>query len=164
MSSSEKPAEAATAEKPAEPPVAGAEFSVDHDDHGTSAEFEGTPEGQNQALDRDDQGVAVEIKSRFPHEVVDDGVVIFPDEEASLTKGGIFLPDLAKKRLQSGRVLALGPGKMHENGFLQKPSYKVGQRVLFGKYAGEQIELTYQGRKVLLMRQHNVRLVFGAEG
>jgi len=148
-------------DKPAEAPVAGAEFEPGRDEHATSAEFEGSAEGRNEAIDQHDQGVAVEIKSGFGHQVTDDGVVILPDEAEGKTPGGLIIPDAAKKRIQTGVVLALGPGKTHENGFVKKPSCKVGQRVLYGRYAGEQIELKHRGRDVILMRQHDIRLVMG---
>lgn len=143
----------------AEPPVGGAEFATEA---GPNPDFEGSHEGANDQIDRDDQGAAVEIKTAFPHAVTGDGCVVLPDEAESVTKVGLIIPDVAKKRIQTGRVLALGPGKMHPNGYLEKPAFKAGSRVLFGKYAGEQLSLTYNGREVLLMRQHDVRLVLGS--
>lgn len=145
-----------------EPPVAGGEFSSHADDHGTSAEFQGSPEGGNDLLDRDDQAVAVEILSAFPHKVMDDGVVVLPDEAESQTKGGLIIPDVAKKRIQTGRVLAMGPGKVLQDGTYPKPQFKVGSKVLYGRYAGEQVDLKHAGRDIVLMRHHDVRLVLGS--
>lgn len=147
----------ADAKQKAEPPVAGSEFRTDA---GPSEDFETTPEGSNEQIDRDDQGAAVEIKSNpFPHEVTDDGVVVLPDEAATKTPGGLIIPNVAQKRIFTGRVLAVGPGKTYESGFLKKPTFKAGARVLYGRYAGEQLDLKFQGRDVILMRIHDVRLV-----
>ena len=107
------------------------------------------------------QEAAVEVGA-FLHRVTQDGVVVLPDEAADKTKGGILIPDVAKKRLQIGTVLAVGPGKMTDGVFV-KPECKEGDRITYGRYAGEEIVLKHDGREVLLLRDHDVRIIL-AEG
>ena len=61
-----------------------------------------------------------------------DRVVIKPLEAEEKTKGGIVLPDTAKEKPQEGKVVAVGKGKVLENGHIQTPELKVGDRVLYG--------------------------------
>jgi len=69
-----------------------------------------------------------------------DRVVIKQIESAEITKGGIVLPDTAKEKPQEGEVLAVGPGKILDNGQRAPMEVKVGDRVLFAKYAGSEIK------------------------
>ncbi|MCX7704247.1 MAG: co-chaperone GroES [Planctomycetota bacterium] len=72
---------------------------------------------------------------------LDDYVVIKVMEEEERTEGGIVLPDTAKEKPQKGKVVAVGPGKLLKNGERAKMSVKVGDVVLFGKYAGSEVRL-----------------------
>ncbi|MFH1413802.1 MAG: co-chaperone GroES, partial [Candidatus Omnitrophota bacterium] len=63
-----------------------------------------------------------------------DRVVVKALEAESKTKGGIVLPDTVKEKPQEGKVVAVGKGKVLENGSLQAPEVKVGDKVLYGKY------------------------------
>jgi chaperonin GroES len=70
------------------------------------------------------------------------------------TKSGIVLPDTAKEKPQEGEVLAVGPGKVMDNGKRVVPEIKVGQRVLFAKYAGTEVKM--EGEEYLILRESDV--------
>ncbi len=70
------------------------------------------------------------------------------------TKSGIVLPDTAKEKPQEGEVLAVGPGKVLDNGKRVTPEIKVGQRVLFAKYAGTEVKM--EGEEYLILRESDV--------
>ncbi|MBM3249551.1 MAG: co-chaperone GroES [Candidatus Omnitrophica bacterium] len=84
-----------------------------------------------------------------------DRVVIKPLEAESKTKGGIVLPDTAKEKPQEGKVVAVGKGKVLENGTVQAPEVKAGDKVLYGKYSGNEIT-TAEGEELLIMREEDV--------
>lgn len=70
------------------------------------------------------------------------------------TKSGIFLPDTAKEKPQEGEVLAVGPGKIMDNGKRVVPEIQAGQRVLFAKYAGTEIK--QDGEEYLILRESDI--------
>ncbi len=74
-----------------------------------------------------------------------------PEEK---TSGGIILPDNAQERPQRGRVLAVGKGKVREDGTVNPLEVKVGDQVLFGKYSGT--EVNEEGTALLIMREEDV--------
>ena len=84
-----------------------------------------------------------------------DRVVIKPLEVESKTKGGIVLPDTAKEKPQEGKVVAVGKGKVLDNGTVQAPEVKVGDKVLYGKYSGNEIT-TKEGEELLIMREEDI--------
>jgi chaperonin GroES len=84
-----------------------------------------------------------------------DRVVIKPLEAEAKTRGGIVLPDTAKEKPQEGKVVAVGKGKVLENGTLQQPEVKVGDKVLYGKYSGNEIT-TKEGEELLIMREEDI--------
>jgi chaperonin GroES len=84
-----------------------------------------------------------------------DRVVIKPLEAESKTKGGIVLPDTAKEKPQEGKVVAVGKGKVLENGTVQPPEVKVGDKVLYGKYSGNEIT-TKEGEELLIMKEEDI--------
>ncbi|OGX19411.1 MAG: co-chaperone GroES [Omnitrophica WOR_2 bacterium RBG_13_44_8b] len=84
-----------------------------------------------------------------------DRVVVKPLEAESKTKGGIVLPDTAKEKPQEGKVVAVGKGKVLENGSVQAPEVKVGDKVLYGKYSGNEIT-TKDGDELLIMREDDI--------
>ena len=84
-----------------------------------------------------------------------DRVVIKPLEAESKTKGGIVLPDTAKEKPQEGKVVAVGKGKVLDNGTVQAPEVKVGDKVLYGKYSGNEIT-TKEGEELLIMREEDI--------
>jgi chaperonin GroES len=83
-----------------------------------------------------------------------DRVVVKALSGESTTKSGIVLPDTAKEKPQEGEVLAVGPGKVLDNGKRVASELKVGQRVLFAKYAGTEIKI--DGAEYLILRESDV--------
>jgi chaperonin GroES len=84
-----------------------------------------------------------------------DRVVIKPLEAEGKTKGGIVLPDTAKEKPQEGKVVAVGKGKVLENGSVHPLEVKVGDKVLYGKYSGNEIT-TKDGEELLIMREEDI--------
>lgn len=82
---------------------------------------------------------------------LEDRVVVKPIEAESKTASGIFLPESAKEKPVRGKVVAIGPGKRLENGKRAEMSVKVGSVVVYGRYAGSEIEL--KGEKHLIMKE-----------
>ena len=76
-------------------------------------------------------------------------------------KGGIIIPDTAKEKPQEGEVLAVGNGKLLEDGTKVPLDVKVGDRILFGKYTGTDIKI--EGEDVLILREEDVLAVFTAK-
>jgi chaperonin GroES len=83
-----------------------------------------------------------------------DRVIVQRIEEEEKTKGGIIIPDTAKEKPQEGKVIAVGPGKILENGTKINLDVKVGDRILFGKYAGTEIKI--EGDEYLMMREDDI--------
>ncbi len=81
-----------------------------------------------------------------------DRVVVKPAPAEEKTKGGIIIPDTAKEKPQRGEVISVGPGKKDE-----KMTVKKGDIVLYGKYAGQ--ELQYEGVDYLIMREEDILVV-----
>jgi len=84
-----------------------------------------------------------------------DRIIVKPLEPREKTKGGIVLPDTAKEKPQEGEVLAVGKGKVLDNGNVQALELKVGNKVLYGKYSGTEIT-TSDGEELLIMREEDV--------
>ncbi len=80
-------------------------------------------------------------------------------EEKETVKGGIIIPDTAKEKPQEGEVLAVGNGKVLENGTKVALDVKVGDKILFGKYSGTDIKI--DGEEVLILREDEVLAVIG---
>jgi chaperonin GroES len=87
-----------------------------------------------------------------------DRVVVKPLEAENKTKGGIVLPDTAKEKPQEGKVVAVGKGRTLDNGTVQAPEVKVGDKVLYGKYSGNEIT-TKDGEELLIMREEDILAV-----
>jgi len=87
----------------------------------------------------------------MPVKPLEDRVLVKPIEQDAKTESGIYLPETAKERPMKGEVVAVGPGKRLDNGTLARPSVKSGDTVVFGKYAGSEIEI--KGVKHLIMRE-----------
>ncbi|MDD5097150.1 MAG: co-chaperone GroES [Candidatus Omnitrophica bacterium] len=84
-----------------------------------------------------------------------DRIVVKPLEAENKSKGGIVLPDTAKEKPQEAKVVAVGKGKMLENGTVQAPEVKVGDKVLYGKYSGNEIT-TKEGEELLILREEDI--------
>jgi chaperonin GroES len=80
--------------------------------------------------------------------------VIKPSPAEEKTKGGIILPDTAKEKPVVGEVVAVGPGKVSDDGKKVAPEVKVGDKVLYGKYSGT--EVTVEGEEYLIMREADI--------
>jgi chaperonin GroES len=80
---------------------------------------------------------------------LDDRVVVEPTEAEEKTAGGILLPDTAKQKPQQGKIVAVGPGKMSDEGNLIALAVKVGDIVLYGKYSGSDVEVNGKELKIL---------------
>ena len=89
-----------------------------------------------------------------------DRVVIKRYEEDKITPGGIVIPDSAAEKPVKGEVVAAGKGKILDNGGLCPLEVKVGDKVLFGKYAGNEIKIGDE--KLLVMRESDIMAVFEA--
>ena len=83
-----------------------------------------------------------------------DRIVVSRVPEEEKTKGGIIIPDTAKEKPVEGKVLAVGNGRILEDGTVRKLDIKVGDRVLFNKYGGT--EITLNGEQLLIMREDDV--------
>ncbi len=83
-----------------------------------------------------------------------DRVVVLRIEEEQQTSGGIIIPDTAKEKPQHGKVIAVGPGKVDESGKNIPMGVKKNDRVLFGKYAGNEIKV--DGVEYLIMREDDI--------
>ena len=81
------------------------------------------------------------VKSITHIKPMSDRVLVRPTEQEETTKGGIFLPDTAQERPQEGEVLAVGPGRYLQNGTRLEIELKVGDKVIYSKYAGTEIKV-----------------------
>ena len=88
-----------------------------------------------------------------------DRVVVKPLEEAEQMRGGLYIPDTAKEKPQQGEGVAVGPGKVGDDGKRVDPELKVGDRVLYGKYSGT--EVTLDDSQYLILRESDVLAVIG---
>ena len=83
-----------------------------------------------------------------------DRILVRRVEESEVTRGGILIPDTAKDKPQEGEVIAVGKGKVNEEGKVFPLAVKEGDRILFGKYAGTEIKL--DGEEFAIMREEEV--------
>ena len=86
-----------------------------------------------------------------------DRVLIKRVEEEQKTKGGIIIPDTAKEKPAEGKVIAVGNGRVLEDGKIRPLDVKAGDRVLFGKYSGTEVKV--DGDELLVMREEDVMAV-----
>jgi chaperonin GroES len=92
---------------------------------------------------------------------VGDRIVVKPSGKEEVTRSGIVIPDTAKEKPQEGEVLAVGPGKVLDNGTRAPMEVKVGDKVLFAKYGGT--EFKQDGEDLLVLRESDVLAVLGKE-
>ncbi|MBM4277782.1 MAG: co-chaperone GroES [Deltaproteobacteria bacterium] len=83
-----------------------------------------------------------------------DRVIVKRLEEEEKTKGGIIIPDSAKEKPQEGKVIAVGKGKVTEDGKVIPLDVKAGDRILFGKYSGTEVKI--EGEEHLIMREEDI--------
>ena len=89
-----------------------------------------------------------------------DRIIVKSLEAEEKTKGGIVLPDTAKEKPQEGKVVAVGKGKVNDEGKVNAPEVKVGDVVLYGKYSGTEIT-TKDGDQYLIMREEDILAIVG---
>jgi len=90
---------------------------------------------------------------------LDDRIVVTRSEPQVTSSGGIILPENAKEKPQQAKVLAVGQGKLLDNGTRSKPDVAVGETILFGKYSGT--ELTVDGVDVIILRESDILAKLG---
>lgn len=83
-----------------------------------------------------------------------DHVLVKPLSKEEKTQGGIILPDTAKEKPQAGEVVAVGPGRLLENGTRVQPEVKVGDKVIYAKYGGTEIKL--ESDEYLILREADI--------
>ena len=83
-----------------------------------------------------------------------DRILVKRIDEEEKTKGGIIIPDTAKEKPQEGKILAVGKGKVSEDGKLQPLDVKKGNRILFSKYAGTEVNI--ENEEHLIIREDDV--------
>lgn len=88
-----------------------------------------------------------------------DRILVRRIEEAESVSGGIIIPDTAKEKPQQGEVVAVGNGKLLDNGKRAPLEVKAGDRVLFGKYSGSDVKL--DGQEYLILREDEVLAILG---
>ena len=86
-----------------------------------------------------------------------DRVLVKTLETGEMKKGGIIIPDTAKEKPQEGQVIAIGPGRISDDGKLIPVNVKVGDKILYGKYSGT--EVTVDGAEYLFMRESDILAV-----
>ena len=89
-----------------------------------------------------------------------DRVVVKPLEETEQMRGGLYIPDTAKEKPQQGEVVAVGEGKLSDEGKRIPPDLKAGDRVLYGKYSGT--EVTVENEQYLILRESDVLAVISS--
>jgi chaperonin GroES len=88
-----------------------------------------------------------------------DRVVVLPLDEDEQMRGSLYIPDTAKEKPQSGKIVAVGEGKLSDEGVRIQPDVEVGQTVLYGKYSGT--EVTVEGEEYLILRESDILAVLG---
>lgn len=83
-----------------------------------------------------------------------DRILVKRVQEENKTKGGIIIPDTAKEKPIEGKVVAVGNGKLLDNGEVRKLEVKKGDRILFGKYSGTEVKI--DGEECLILREDDV--------
>ncbi|MGE5499600.1 MAG: co-chaperone GroES [Syntrophothermus sp.] len=92
--------------------------------------------------------------AKFKIQPLGDRVIVKPAVAEEKTKGGIILPDTAKEKPIEGSVVAVGSGKVSEDGKTTALTVKAGDKVLYGKYSGT--EITVEGEEYLIMRESDI--------
>ena len=88
-----------------------------------------------------------------------DRVVVKPLDETEEMRGGLYIPDTAKEKPQQGEIVAVGPGRVSDDGTRVEMELETGDKVLYGKYSGT--EVTVEGQEYLIVRESDVLAVLG---
>ncbi|MEJ2334470.1 MAG: co-chaperone GroES [Gemmatimonadales bacterium] len=103
--------------------------------------------------------MATATKTKMKVQPLADRVVVEPLEESEEMRGGLYLPDTAQEKPQQGTVVAVGPGRLSDEGERMPVELETGQRILYGKYSGT--EVTIDGQDVLIIKESDVLAVLG---
>jgi chaperonin GroES len=95
--------------------------------------------------------VATKTKTKTKIRPLDDRVLVKPEEAETITNSGIFLPESAKEKPMKGTVIAMGPGKLNDDGNRVHPCVKKGDTVVYGKYGGTEVEI--DGDQHMILRE-----------
>ena len=98
--------------------------------------------------------MATKTQSKTTLSPLGDRIVVRPIEREEVTKGGIILPDTAKEKPQEGEIVAVGPGKLADDGTRIAMDVKVGDKVIYAKYAGTEVEI--DNEKLLIMHESDI--------
>jgi len=96
----------------------------------------------------------VKVKVKVEVKPLADRVVVKPLDESEQMRGGLYIPDTAKEKPSQGQVMAVGPGKVSDEGARLAMDVKVGDRVLYGKYSGT--DVTLDGEEYLILRESDI--------
>lgn len=96
----------------------------------------------------------VKAKATIELKPLGDRIVVRPIEREEVTRGGIILPDTAKEKPQEGETIAVGPGKLSDEGTRIAMDVKVGDRVIYTKYGGTEVEIDRE--KLLIMHESDI--------
>jgi len=95
-----------------------------------------------------------EVKKFMEVRPLYDQVLVERSDEKEKSKGGIIIPDTAKEKPEQGKIIAIGQGRITEDGKLRPLDVKKGDKVLFGKYSGT--ELKFEGQEYLMMKEDDI--------
>lgn len=101
--------------------------------------------------------MATKTKATTKIQPLADRVVVRPSEEAEQMRGGLYIPDTAKEKPQQGEIIAVGPGRVSDQGERLVPDVKAGDKVLYGKYSGTEVNV--DGEQLLILRESDVLAV-----
>ena len=101
--------------------------------------------------------MATKTKATTKIQPLSDRVVVRPLEEAEQMRGGLYIPDTAKEKPMQGEIIAVGPGRVSDQGERLAPDLKAGDKVLYGKYSGT--EVSVDGESFLILRESDVLAV-----
>lgn len=95
--------------------------------------------------------MATKTAKKLTLKPLNDRVIVQPEAAETRTESGLYLPESAKEKPMSGKVIAAGPGKVNDDGERTALEVKVGDRVVYGKYSGNEVEIN--GEKVVILRE-----------
>jgi len=113
-----------------------------------------SPVSSQSKNEKREKKMATKAKTATRLQPLDDRIVVKPIKREEVTKGGIILPDTAKEKPQEGEVIAVGPGKLTEDGNKIEMDLKKGDKVMYAKFSGTEIKL--DDEELLIMRESDV--------
>jgi chaperonin GroES len=99
-------------------------------------------------------GLMAKVKVKVQVQPLADRVVVKPLDESEQMRGGLYIPDTAKEKPSQGEVIAVGPGKISDEGTRLEMDVKAGDKVLYGKYSGT--DVTLDGEEYLILRESDI--------